>query len=296
MTFSLRLALCTVPFWLATSALAQEVPCVQDADCADGQICALVDCAAPACDPADPTCEQVDCGVGGVCVDDVVRPVDCASDADCADGETCVTESFESCGTGCVCPEGDPACGCDVAAPPACATETVSACLPAYAAPCVAASDCGDGFTCEFFEACACGGSQGSGGGDAASPPIDACECLPADEGNCVLTRVECASAADCQEGFECVAEGSTGSCLVDADGTTECGGDSAIVSICAPPGFVGGDVERETGSLAADDGVNDEEVPPNDVISVLSCQASGSAGVWPVAALGLLLRRRRRA
>jgi hypothetical protein len=169
----------------------------------------------------------------------------------------------------------------------------VSVCLPAYAAPCVAASDCGEGFTCEFFEACTCGGSQGSDGGDAAPAPPDACECVPADEGSCVLTRVECVTAADCQDGFECVAEGSTQSCLVDADGTTECGGDRAIVSICAPPGFVGGDVERETGLLA-------DEQPANDVAfegdDILTCQASGRAGLLPVAALGLLLRRRRRA
>ena len=60
-----------------------------------------------------------------------------------------------------------------------------------------------------------------------------------------------------------------------------------------APPGFVGGDVERTTGVLA--------DEPPADGVGfegddVRSCHASGRAGLWPVAALGLLLRGRRRA
>ena len=292
MTFTLRLTLCAVPMFLAASAFAQDVPCAADGDCGPDQICALSDCPPP-CDPADPTCQPVDCGTGGVCIDIGGGPADCISDADCAVGEACITETFESCtGNGCACPDGDPACGCDQAPPPECTTETISVCLPPYAAPCVEAADCGDGFTCEFFESCACSGSSGGGAADPAAP--EPCDCLPADEGSCVLTRVECVSAADCLPGFECVAEATTDPCLVNADGTTECGGGSESVSICAPPGFVGGGVERETGALAADD--NDAAPPAADEDDgfTFSCQASGTTGLLPLAALGMLLRRRR--
>lgn len=298
----LRLTALALPFvtvLAATGASAQDIPCTADTDCAEGQICALTDCARPCDTDVDPTCEPVDCGGGGTCIDAGPPPAECASDADCGSGERCVIETFESC-VGCACAADDPACDCDIPTGEECKTETFAFCLQPWQAACAVDADCGGGFTCEFIESCGCSGSGGSEGGDAdAAPPApedpEACVCEPATEGSCVLERVECASAADCAAGFECIDEGSAGVCSVDEAGTVTCDEPAASASVCAPAGF-GGGTGAENGLVrASDDSADDEPVDEVDARNVFACSTSTATSALPLAALALLLRRRRR-
>jgi uncharacterized protein (TIGR03382 family) len=304
MRLTLQLTALAIPFFAATGALAQDIPCESDADCGENQICALTDCARPCDTDEDPACEPTDCGGGGTCIDiGEPPPPACAVDADCAEGERCIVETFESCvGTGCVCAEDDPACDCDVPAEEECKTETYAFCAPPWALACDVDSDCGPGFTCELLESCACSGGGGSDGPEAPdadpAPPEQECVCEPATEGSCVLERVECASDADCLEGFACVDEGSAGTCSVSEDGTVDCDEPAESARICMPPAFVGGP-EGEAGLIRAeDDGSDDEDTLGDDVDAqniIINCSASSPAGALPLAALALLLRRRRR-
>jgi hypothetical protein len=103
-----------------------------------------------------------------------------------------------------------------------CDPKTVSMCTPRYLLPCKAASDCGDGFTCEEqMTGCATAGSNGSGptpdgadaapapaGGAAGVPvaPIPAPACAPQPTGvfQCVAKDLMCATAAQCPAGWTC--------------------------------------------------------------------------------------------
>jgi uncharacterized protein (TIGR03382 family) len=304
MRLTLQLTALAIPFFAATGALAQDIPCTSDADCGEGQICALTDCAQPCDTDVDPNCEPTDCGTGVTCIDiGEPPPPNCTADADCAEGERCITETFETCvDTGCACPDGDPACECPPPPPEGeCATETFSYCAPPWAAACDADADCGAGFTCELLEVCACsggGGSEGAPDADPAAPPAEECVCETATEGSCVLERVECESAADCLEGFECVDEGSAGTCSVSEDGTVSCDEPAASASICVPPAFTNGP-EAESGLVRAEDAGSDDEDNLGDDVDaqniIINCSASSPAGALPLAALLLLLRRRRR-
>lgn len=304
MRLTLQLTALAIPFFAASGALAQDIPCERDADCGESQICALTDCAAPCDTDEDPACEPTDCGSGGVCIDiGPPPPRDCTSDADCAEAERCIVETFESCvGSGCACAEDDPACDCDVPVDEECTTETYAFCAPPWAGACEADADCGAGFTCEVLEVCACsggGGDRDAPDADPAPPSEEECVCEPADEGSCVLERVECETDADCLEGFECVDEGSAGACSVSEDGTVSCDEPTDSASICAPPSFINGP-EGESGLVRADDAGGDgepidEPIVEVELTNIFACSTSSPASALPLAGLALLLRRRRR-
>jgi uncharacterized protein (TIGR03382 family) len=293
MRLTLQFTALTIPFFAASGALAQEIPCERDADCGENQICALADCAAPCDTDEDPACEPTDCGGGGTCIDIGPPPPSCTADADCAEGERCIVETFESC-VGCACAEDDPTCGCDVPVGEECTTETYAFCAPPWAGACEADADCGAGFTCEVLEVCGCSGS--AGGRDAGPvPPSEDCFCEPAAEGSCVLERVECETDADCLEGFTCVDEASAGACAVSEDGTVSCDEPTNGARICVPPSFINAP-EGESGLVRASDaGGDDEPIDEVEPFDIFGCSTSSPASALPLAALALLLRRRRR-
>lgn len=283
--------------------------CVVDADCAEGEFCAPVDCAPP-CDPtADPACEPVDCSGTGVCIaaEPPPPPVECTADADCAGDDVCITGTSESCsGEGCVCPDdgdgdpsNDPPCDCLAPAPPECTTETFAFCGPRYLDDCTVDADCGAGFTCDAVDTCVC--TAPGAEGDAAAPPD--CSCEPSDTRSCVLERVECSDDADCAEGFVCLNDGAEAPCVLEEDGSTNCGAnDVAAGGICAPEGFgeAGGVVRGEDNGAS---GNNDEDedidgdVEDEAGITIDCSQAGGRASApFALLALGLGLLRRRRA
>jgi hypothetical protein len=326
----LALTLCTL--FAAVGALAQNTPCSVDADCADGeacvdgacsaaappveqpcsvdedcgpdQLCAIVDCARP-CDAADPDCEPTDCAGGGFCIDRAPPPPPpCASDDDCDGDDVCITGTVESCaGSGCACPDdgdgdasNDPPCDCGSPTPPECTTETFAFCGPRYLDDCAVDADCGPGFTCEIHDACDCS--------------TDPCDCPTepgvAPPGTCALVRVECVEDADCTDGFVCVAEATTEPCFVDDAGNTSCDAPAAT-KVCQPPGYFEGapapgvegatrDGDADNDADDADDAGDDDDQPGlgNDVV-IFACAQGNAAGALPLAALALLLRRRRR-
>ncbi len=226
-------------------------------------------------------------------------PPDCTTDDDCAEGEACIVQTFESCtGSGCVCPDDDPSCGCDVPEEEECKSETYAFCAPPWAGGCDVDADCGDGFTCELLQSCACSGSGGDNGPEGDAAPEEACVCEPDTEGSCVLVRVECDSDADCLEGFECQDEGSVGACSVSEDGAVDCDGPAESASICMPPSF-GGGTGAENGLIRADDADDEEEEEglgdDVDARNIFNCAATSPMGALPLVSLALLLRRRRR-
>jgi hypothetical protein len=181
---------CTV---VGQSGCASAAPCAPGSSCPEPEPCA--------------TTQQLGC-----------TPAHCTFDAECAAGMVCHAW-VESCAvTDCACAPNTPDCGCGVAA---CDPQTVSMCTPRYLLPCKAASDCGDGFTCEEqMSGCSSAGTNGSmptpGGADAAPAPaggaagfpapIPAPDCSPQPTGvfQCVAKDVTCATAAQCPAGWTC--------------------------------------------------------------------------------------------
>ena len=296
----------------APAASAQNAPpreepeaCLEDADCAEGQFCALRDCAP--CDLGDEECEPNDCLGSGICITDEPPPAECSSDADCTDGNVCFAQTFESCqSTGCDCAPDETDCACDVPEEPECKVETYASCVPQYVLPCEAAVDCGAGFVCEEIQDCICRGGGGTDDGtddngpeDGEAPPETDCECNPSDGGGvCVLERVSCTTDEDCPiEGFECVDEESAAPCTVDTEGNVDCDDDTSTERICAPVGFNGGgvtvDSRAETGST--DDQPVDDPTFDDDVVFFNCSSASSASGFLPFLGLAFALRRRRR-
>jgi len=120
----------------------QELTCDTDADCPSDFECAVYasgggGCAAPACDPADASCDPgfVDCGDVEVIEYKACQPreITCAADADCPTEWQCVTESWGTCSgggstdgdAGAPAPDQDP-----IAPDEQCQEETISRCLP----------------------------------------------------------------------------------------------------------------------------------------------------------------------
>ncbi|MBM4279237.1 MAG: hypothetical protein FJ137_00265 [Deltaproteobacteria bacterium] len=287
------------------------VACTTDSDCADDQFCAVFDCPAT-CDSADPDCVPVDCPGSGVCSPHGEQtpppPPSCTTDADCGDGTVCITQTVESCASeGCACPDNgsgdgdgdptnDPPCECPPPSAPDCTTETVSFCGPRWLDECATDADCGPGFTCEQAEDCTC--SIDSAGNES-------CDCSDAPtSGACQLVRVECTDAADCSDGFVCVEEAATEPCATDEQGNTDCG-PPLVTRICVPPDYVspvdkGGEGETrnddDTAAGSDGDGDGDDAVDDTDDGSayIFNCAQGGAGGALPLAALALLLRRRR--
>lgn len=279
-----------------------ETPCTTDADCGPDQLCAVVDCARP-CDVSDPACVPTDCPGGGVCIDRGPAP-GCTVDDDCAGDDVCITQTVESCaGSGCACPSdgdedpnNDPPCDCaaDPASPPECTTESYAYCGPRYLADCALDADCGPGFTCQVHDACDC-----------SSDPCD-CPTEPgvAPPGTCELVRVECND--DCPEGLVCVDEATP--CVGGAEGGS-CDAPTEPTRICVPPGYVqegpppdvegdGGEVLAGEDDRSVDDDAADATAAPgddDDDVIIFGCAQGTPTGALPLAALALLLRRRRR-
>lgn len=291
--------------------------CNTNADCPEGQFCELTDCG-PSCDPDDPTCEPTDCGGGGFCVDRGSPPAPaCASDADCDEGNVCITETYESCTSdGCACPidgdgnpDNDPPCDCPPPSEPTCTTETVSFCGPRWLDECGADADCGPGFTCEQVEDCTC--SIDSAGNESCDCAADA-----PTRSFCQLIRVECTDDADCDNDFVCAEDTAEGNCVVDDTGEPTC---APLTKVCVPPdydevfpvdGEENGPRDDEDPVSPVDDGTSDDDADaPGSRVDdaddddddnagdsfVLNCAQGGSVGALPLAALGLLLLRRRR-
>lgn len=143
----------------------------------------------------------------------------CASDADCAPDEVCLATPCACATPACdpegECPEPEP-CTCDAAAE----------CVPTdsfdddvyYSGDCEVDADCPMGFACEQVQVpcgstrvdCAC---PGCAEGEECPPcecpeePVEPPECEIETYGYCAYKPVECASDADCVEGFECKAQ-----------------------------------------------------------------------------------------
>ena len=198
---------------LSTGAWAQAEPptsCTSDADCGEGEICELMPCAMPDCDPDDPECEPPPpCDSSGFCQAEGSGggwTSECEQDSDCGQGYVCEVVG----GTSCACPAGQSCPECDEP------TE-IKGCVPA---PCTAASDCGDGLICITVEYEACEPQ-------ATAPCAEGQECAPPPEPSCDTVSesfcgppyvAPCETASDCGDGFTCeaaevcVCEGTTDS------------------------------------------------------------------------------------
>lgn len=208
------------------TAVAQEsVPCTSDADCDEGQFCAILPCTATDCPPDDPDCKpSEDCPEEGMCAsegggeDGPWGESDCTTDDDCPAGFSC--DEIGSIGSGCVCPPDDPDCDCGEP------TETTFyGCMPA---DCTMDAECTDGLVCVTWEVpcdvppTAC--PPGEECDEPSDPPDGDCEsktvgkCLP-------KWAAPCESATDCGDGFTC-----------DPVVSCECSGSEPTEPIEPPP------------------------------------------------------------
>lgn len=193
-------------------------------------------------------------------------PLPCTTDADCASGMVCYTYATTNCATTAVdtapcldqtnCPEPESV------VPANCEDTTTSQCVPQWTLPCTTAADCGDGFTCDEQERCACSGgstgsaSSGSSGegavvnspdvanGGAAStetstnadPIVEpTCSCEPTGTYSCNPVVTSCTSDADCLSGWTCEASSTSAGCAVSSDGQEVCP-EPASEMTCMPP------------------------------------------------------------
>ncbi len=197
------------------AAFAAGEECQSNADCGSGELCAPAPCLPVACDPDDESCEPPSCPSSCVAVEDGGGSDGgdggsmngCESDTDCPTGFSC--EVMGSMGSGCVCPEGQPDCGCGEPTEPV----EYKGCSPK---PCSTDADCGEGLECVTFEMpCAMPAIDCAPGSECPEP--EPCEsgtssqCQPKWAGTCDAD-------ADCGEGFtckayeECSCSGSSGS------------------------------------------------------------------------------------
>lgn len=254
-----------VPAGGVCRTVSTDVPCVQNADCADGQFCDFDTSgnrmAPPACDdlancdpippPPPPT---------GVCRD---VEATCITDADCARGEVCQLEDVCNCPAVCI-DDGNGGClpcecgtlgGICVPADPGCASDADCAAdqicsFPLRIAPCLDADNdgvcddvapvlgvcidvvappatCSTDADCSDGEFCSFGDAPA--GGDAIVPPA----------GICVPLVVEdpCADII-CQDGFCAVDENGRAVCVADrCTSNVDCAdGEFCINGACSPP------------------------------------------------------------
>ncbi|MFO0746085.1 MAG: MYXO-CTERM sorting domain-containing protein [Myxococcota bacterium] len=299
--------------------------CQLDADCGAGLVCQVVGGTGCAC-PDGAACEPCETTEFRACV-----PGPCTQDGDCGDGLVCV--SYET-----PCATTEPACppdsNCDLPAPPPCETTTTSVCAPKWILPCQADADCGDGFTCEAGETCACSGggastppSDASGGSSGSSdpadpsgaplpPPEDDCTCTPSDTKTCHPKELTCTADDECPAGWSCAAAPSTQTCSASSDGgepqcdpPTDPGPGS-----CYPAGWYGGSatdgntkggVDTDLGlpeqATAEHTGAPTDPTDPTDPTGGTNaagggCDAGGAGSMTlAMAGLALAFARRRR-
>ena len=226
--------------------------------------CASTSCAPGASCPAPEPCvttQELGCTLAH-----------CSVDAECAPGMVCHEFTQECPVTDCACAPDTPNCGCAVSS---CAP--VSMCTPKYLLPCKAASDCGDGFSCEEqMTGCATAGSSGSAGptpggadpapaGGASSDPAPAplpvpvpdCSPQPTGQFQCVAKQLMCATDAQCPAGWSCFADAvaSSPACPPGGGGCTS---DPTLAPSpwCRPPYYgSGGSVGVDTSGTTAGQG-----------------------------------------
>jgi hypothetical protein len=169
--------------------------CLSDADCRDGQFCALEE-SCPPCVNGDPACD-VACTLKGTCVD--IQPDPCAAVL-CAPDTICLVDE-----------NGNPQC------------------IPVNDG-CRSDDECGPNAFCDFS---LCGqrpdGSNG-GGSDAPIAPCDVGFCHEIDPGSCA--NVFCGPGSICVEtdvGPQCVP--SNDGCQADSD----CGPNAHCEQVCSP-------------------------------------------------------------
>jgi MYXO-CTERM domain-containing protein len=282
-----------------TTEACRALPCASDADCDPAMrcvteqhtVCTGGDEPCGANDGGKPECpepEPVDCTVETIsaCVPAYVLP--CESAAGCGEGFTCEPVEECSCGGS----SGAPADGGGAEPAPR------------------PAPDGGDAF------APADGGAE--------PPPPDDCTCVPTDTNHCVPVKAACTeatAAADCPSGWTCV-DNPEGVCFSGPEGSGCTPADPPMV--CAPPfsdlggGVRGGDDGGETGGgtpvglpdggteppAAGGAGRSGNGAENDDAMSSErggcsvtrpSGASSGALAGFVLAALGLVLARRRR-
>ena len=235
-------ACCTLLLVSHTWALqpAEGSPCESNIDCPEGQICEMSDCPAIDCDPDDPDCEQPACPQEGTCVDggDNGWESSCETDADCPAGFECdvIGGVSEACAAGADCPEPE--------------TTLIYGCKPAS---CDTDADCAGDLVCITYEV-GCDDITVSAVPDCAGedcpPAEEPPSCEPTTEGVCgPKWAAPCEEAADCGEGFQCVAE------VVDNCGEVPISSDGAVPMPAPAPDTPDEDSDSSDGEDGQDEG-----------------------------------------
>ena len=310
---------------LPLSALA--TPCESDADCPSGQSCQMETMGCPPCIPGGecPSCEPA---TSGVCADPYeVFAGDCDVDADCPSGWVC-EEQLMPCAApppsgACACPAGAPGetcepcdCGTGTSQQPPdeteCTPETVQMCTY-HPTQCSTDADCQEGFECYEDQICSGGvGCASAGCACAECPPGQSCEpcdCPPPEEDPCAdfepeeptcetvgafcaPKQVECATDADCPDGWECADLGyntATTDCPTCACSSEEpdctcepCdfGAPEPVPGACLPQGWSDA-IPVAQGGGSYDGATSGEAAPtsPNDILLGNGAPKGGAAG-----------------
>jgi MYXO-CTERM domain-containing protein len=224
---------------LTPSAARAANTCTQSSGCPKGFSCQVSEvtppCPAIACAPGE-TCVQPACDQETIsqCV-----PLPCTSDSDCASGMVCFAQTSQDCPELAVppCPPDAKCATPDPAPVQPCTTTTTRSCVPKYLLPCAAASDCGDGFTCDPDEVGTCSGSgpaPSEDGGPVAPPEPPVCTTMTLSTSHCTAKMVDCTSSSDCPSGWSCEAQ-ALNAATVECAGPTALDGGSSTVSNCDP-------------------------------------------------------------
>lgn len=246
-----------------------DTSCNADAECPKGFTCQVTGasgCTSSACAAGE------DCPPPPPCDPQVYKscePGPCKVDSDCATGMVCYASTETDCSN-----IATPACAPNEKCPPApdptpCTTTTVNTCVPKYDLPCQTATDCGDGFTCEHEQSCACSGGSAaadagvatSGGGSGSNPrtPVPApsgsgsadpapaptqipvpdpspdCTCTTSVTARCEAKSITCTADSTCPSGWTCVTPPQvTPGCAEPAHVIGFDGG--TTVPVCDPP------------------------------------------------------------
>ncbi len=245
---------------LSSAVVARPIGCGAGPACAVGFECTVV--AASGCASTPPCAAGASCPAPEPCVDTQemgCTPAHCTVDAECAPGMVCHAWTEPCAVTDCACAPDVPNCNCG--GPTTCQGNTISMCTPRYLLPCQAASDCGDGFTCEELMTGGCAASGSAGGatpnpgnngaapsppdgtaGTASVPPTDPCgPQVPSGVSQCVAKQVDCTSAAQCPAGWSCITENVPVSAPAPACIGDNCASDPVptpmpVTSVCVPP------------------------------------------------------------
>ena len=260
--------------------------CETDDDCSEGWVCETVGavaCTDMACPPDEecpepPPCEEEE---WTECVPDLTE---CVADSDCPEPFVCITVEYTECSgsaTSPACPPGEDCPDPPEPEEPDCEEGEESFCAPPYIAPCEEDDDCGEGFTCEEVQECACSGGGAVGGGSSGSTGTDSggdddsgdgegdddgfdCDCEGIDEYYCQPEEIDCEEDPDCPEDWSCMSAPSPGAPCYYNEETDETfceEEEDTPESICIPPdwGYWGAGGSSGYGEAAADaSGVDD--------------------------------------